>query len=197
MGDGDKNKFKDLLDKMNNKEFINNLIAILIIGIIILIICSIFKGSKKDNLEKNIEQEENKNNNSIVYDEDYTEILERKLEKILSEMSGVGNVSVMITLEEGKEKIPASNTTTSKEETSEKDSQGGVREIIRNDNTVQVITKGEDGSMVVIKEIEPKVKGVIVVAEGANDIEVKQDLYEAVKTVLGISGNKVEIYSQN
>lgn len=194
---GDKNKFKNLLDKMNNKEFINNLIAILIIGIIILIICSIFKSGKKNNFENNIEQEENKKNNSIVYNEDYAEILERKLEKILSEISGVGNVSVMITLEEGKEKIPASNRTTSKEETSEKDSQGGVREIIRNDNTVQIITKGEDGSMVIIKEIEPKVKGVIVVAEGANDIEVKQNLYEAVKTVLGISGNKVEIYSQN
>lgn len=194
---GDKNKFKNLLDKINNKEFINNLIAILIIGIIILIICSIFKSGKKNNFENNIEQEENKKNNSIVYNEDYAEILERKLEKILSEISGVGNVSVMITLEEGKEKIPASNRTTSKEETSEKDSQGGVREIIRNDNTVQIITKGEDGSMVIIKEIEPKVKGVIVVAEGANDIEVKQNLYEAVKTVLGISGNKVEIYSQN
>ncbi len=60
--------------------------------------------------------------------------------------------------------------------------------------TIQVVTNSE-GGMIVLKEIKPKVKGVIVVAQGAEDIEVKEMLYEAVKTVLGISGNRVEVYS--
>ena len=34
-----------------------------------------------------------------------------------------------------------------------------------------------------------------MIAEGAGDLEVKERLYEAVKTVLGIPGNKVEVYA--
>ena len=34
-------------------------------------------------------------------------------------------------------------------------------------------------------------------AEGAEDGLVKETLYEAVKTVLGISGNKVQIFQVN
>ena len=60
--------------------------------------------------------------------------------------------------------------------------------------TVQVAT-GSQGSLTVLKEIKPTIKGVIVIAKGADNLEVKEMLYEAVKTVLGISGNKVEVYS--
>ena len=103
----------------------------------------------------------------------------------------------MITLEETTEKIPAMNTTQNQEKTSEKDSQGGVREIIREDSSIQVVTRGSEGKIIVLKEIKPEVKGVIVVAEGAENIEVKEKLYQAVKTALGISGNRVEVYSSN
>ncbi len=42
---------------------------------------------------------------------DYGVLLEKKLEDILSQLKGVENVRVMITLEDTVEKIPAFNTT--------------------------------------------------------------------------------------
>jgi stage III sporulation protein AG len=48
--------------------------------------------------------------------------------------------------------------------------------------------------VVVLKEVKPSIKGVIVVAEGAEDLVVLETLYEAVKTVLGVAGNKVQIF---
>ena len=48
--------------------------------------------------------------------------------------------------------------------------------------------------VVVLKEVKPNIRGVIVVAEGAEDIRVLEALYEAVKTVLGVSGNRVQIF---
>ncbi|MBW4828816.1 MAG: stage III sporulation protein AG [Clostridiaceae bacterium] len=186
--------FKEFLNKITNKKYINKLLIILIVGIMLLITASLFKDNakeettKKDNIEKEI-----KENNM----EDYAYVLERKLEKILSQIKGAGNVDVMITLDETTEKIPAVNKTENQEKTSEEDSQGGVREINREDSTLQVVTKGSEGSILVLKEIKPKIKGVIIVAEGAYDIEVKEQLYEAVKTVLDVSGNKVEVYSSN
>ena len=138
-----------------------------------------------------------KDTSNIELHKDYGQLLEKRLEIILSEIKGVGKVKVMITLEETTEKIPATNSKINNEKTMETDSQGGVREINREDSNIEIATIGSDGSVLVLKEIQPKVKGVIVVAEGAYDLEIKEKLYQAVKTVLGVSGNRVEVYSSN
>mgnify|MGYP000913802295 CR=1 FL=1 len=192
-----KEKIKELIEKATNKQFINNLAIILIIGIMILITTSIFIDNRKvkETDDSGIDIAE-KNNKAINYfSDDYATFLEQKLERILSQIKGVGKVKVMITLEDTTEKIPAINSTTNSEKTNEKDSQGGTRETIREDSSEQVVIKGNDGSAIIIKEIKPKIKGAIVVAEGAEDAQVKEKLYQAVKTVLDLSGNKVEIYS--
>lgn len=185
-------KIKKYLEKVNNKKLMNNLFIILIIGIILLIVANIIMGEKKD-IDINpgsVETLDDPINGNL----DYESILEGKLENILSQMAGVNKVKVMITLEDTLEKIPAFNTTQNNETTNEIDSQGGTRETIREDMTIQVAT-GSEGSFTVLKEIKPTVKGVIVIAEGAGNLEVKEMLYQAVKTVLGIPGNKVEVYS--
>lgn len=183
---------KKYLEKVNNKELMRNLFIILIIGIILIIIADIFIKEKKG-VNQNLKLE-NEIKNPINTETDYGTVLENKLEDVLSQLKGVGSVKVMITLEDTIEKIPAFNTTKNNETTNELDSQGGTREIIREDTTIQVVT-GSEGSLMVLKEIKPTIKGVIVIAEGAEDLEVKERLYEAVKTVLGISGSKVEVYA--
>ncbi len=42
--------------------------------------------------------------------------------------------------------------------------------------------------------MEPEIKGVIVIAEGARDVRVKLDLIRAVQTALGISPQQVEVF---
>ena len=49
---------------------------------------------------------------------------------------------------------------------------------------------------IVIKTKEAKIKGVLVVASGANDPQVKETLYEAVQTALQISGHQVQVYAK-
>ncbi len=186
-------KLKKYLDKVNNKKFINNLLIILMVSIILLIVANKFM----------IPDIESEKDNSGVYkteygynmELDYSSYLENKLEEILEKLDGVSNVSVMITLENSAEKVMANNTTKTTENTIENDSEGGTRETIREDLTIQVLTKGNDEELMVLKEIKPKVQGVIVVASGADDPQIKETLYEAVKTVLGIKGNKVQVYS--
>lgn len=187
------NKIKEYLEKNNNKKFINNLFIILLVSVIFLIVTNNFLRPKEEGIENP------KENTKEVYkyesEEDYSSYLEKKLTNILTKLNGVGKVSVMVTLENSIEKVAASNTTKTTEETIENDSEGGTREIHREDITTQVMTRGSDGSLLVVKEIKPTVQGVIVVAEGADDPVLKEMLYEAVKTVLGIKGNKVQVYS--
>jgi len=186
-------KIKKHLEKMNNKKFINNLFIILIISIILLIVVNSFTGTKYRSQETPKNELIKENNYDLEYD--YSGYLEKKLTDILGKLKGVGKVNVMVTLENTQEKITATNTTKVTENTLENDSEGGTREVHREDLTVQAVTKGNDGSLLVVKEIKPTVQGVIVVAEGAEDPVIKEILYEAVKTVLGVKGNKVQVYS--
>lgn len=186
-------KIKKHLEKMNNKEFINNLFIILIISVIFLIVANMFL--KPKNMPVDYENVNKEIQSINALEEDYSTYLEKKLINILSKINGVGNINVMVTLENSVEKIAATNTTITTEQTMENDSEGGTREINREDQTVQVMTKGNDDSLLVVKEIKPKVQGVIVVADGAEDPVLKEILYEAVKTALGITGNKVQVYS--
>ncbi len=188
------NKIKRYLNNANNKEMLRNLSVILIIGIILFLLADIFIGNDRP---------KNQNSSQLVGEEkmngqysDYSSLLENKLENILSQLKGVGKVKVMITLEDTTEVVPAFNTTKNNETTKENDSQGGTREIVREDMTIQVVTN-DKGEPIVLKEIRPTIKGVIVIAEGAENLEVKEMLYEAVKTALGVPGNRVEVYSSN
>lgn len=185
-------KIKRHLEEMNNKKFINNLFIILIISIMFLIASNVFLDSNKEKEEYVIDEQPKEYNYNT--ENDYSDYLEKKLVNILSKLNGVGKVNVMVTLEDSVEKVTAANSTTTTEKSVENDSEGGTREVVREDLIVQVVTKGNDDSLMVVKEVQPTVQGVIVVADGANDPEVREILYDAVKTVLGVKANKVQVY---
>ena len=165
-------KIKKHLENINNKKFINNLFIILGISIIFLIVTNYILDSKKE-----VANTENEFKSQVSFDEevDYSAYLEKKLANILSKLEGVGKVNVMVTLENSVEKVTATNTTQSKESIIENDGEGGTRQVQREDLTLQVVTRGNDGSLLVVKEIKPTVLGVIVIAEGADDPEVKEN----------------------
>lgn len=183
-------KIKKHLEELNNKKFINNLFIILLLSVIFLIGVNFFIGINK---EKPVETK--REVNEVYNQSDYSVYLEQKLKNILEKLKGVGEVNVMITLEDTVEKLPATNTQVTKEVTKEIDAEGGTREVNREDTNIQMVSSTNDNALVVLKEVNPTVRGVIVVADGADDPIVLERVYEAVKTVLGISGNKVQVYS--
>lgn len=199
MINGRVNRMKDILEKikkhleeMNNKKLINNLFIILLVTVIFLIVANVFLDSNKKDKEYAIDKEVKEYNYSK--EEDYSNYLENRLVNILSKFEGVGDLSVMVTLADSAEKITAVNTSTTSESSVENDGEGGTREVLREDLTSEIITRGNDDSLMVVKEIKPTIQGVIVVAHGAEDPILKERLYEAVKTVLGITGNRVQVY---
>lgn len=194
--------FKETIKKFigSNDKKANNIIFLLIIGILLLIGSTYFSDDSKKNEDLSDDQPvksssifTNQNSKDII--DNYANNIENKLEDILSKIRGVGSVEVMVTLEDTAERIPAINTTTIIEKTDEKDYQGGTRATNKENEINEIVTKSsDDEGLVILKEIKPKVKGVIVVAQGVDNIKVKEDLYSAVKTVLGLSGNKVEVF---
>lgn len=97
---------------------------------------------------------------------------EEKLSEILREIDGVGEVSVMI----------------SYISTIEKD-------IVRDGDSGRAVTSG--GDVVVKREVYPEVKGVVVIAEGADEPKVRKSLKEAVIAVTGVGANRVQVFKRS
>lgn len=123
--------------------------------------------------------------------------MEKKLEGILGAVDGVGSVSVTVSLENGPQKVYASNANTNERKIEENDSSGGHRittETTENDQMVLAQPASMNGQQpVVVKELRPEIAGVLVVAEGAEDSEVKVILSRAVQTLLNIPAHRVVI----
>lgn len=157
-------KMNDAVKFLTNK---NNLplVIILIIGIVFMTVLSDKPQQKSSSVNDNIQ------------------LQEEKLESILSEISGAGKVEVMITYYGSSEKDIAYETKTSTSG-SDKNSSGS-------EDKKAVISGGEP---VVVQEKYPRVKGVIVVAQGADSIEVKRALTDAVTAATGAAACNVCVY---
>lgn len=110
----------------------------------------------------------------------YVQNLENRLSKTLSKVKGAGKVAVVITVESGMETVLASKITTTE------NSMG--KEVEESPIVV-------NGKTVVIKELYPKIIGVLIVAEGARNISVMSKLQQATISLLDIQINQIEILS--
>ena len=108
--------------------------------------------------------------------------LEDKLVSILSEVKGAGTVTVALTFEQGAEYVYAEENN-EKQSTDQSETSTSLAQI--------------NDSPVLIKQRLPEVKGVVIVAEGAGDALVKERLYEAAKSLLGLSTSQIAIIEGN
>lgn len=190
------NAFKEKLYNMGTKRMVQNLVIVSLVAAILVIASNSFFGSG-DKKRNSIEDKDIQLNRQSISAATYEEQLEMRLKGILEQISGVGQVSVMVTLKSSKEIVPALNTVESGSETNERDGDGGTRTIIQQSTDKRVAQGG--GSItsdqpLIVKEVMPEVMGVIVVAEGAQRPEVTERLTDAVQTVLGIPAFRVKVY---
>lgn len=105
----------------------------------------------------------------------YTEALEKRLEEIIGQIEGAGEVSVMITVGGSEEKVYKSDV-------SESDSK-------RDEKTVVLGSK----DAILTGTRFPEVLGVLVVCSGGDRPAVQEKVVNAVATVLNISTGKVYV----
>lgn len=156
---------KDMLSK--NKW----LIVAAAVGLALMIIPSLFGEKDKDSTEFSSREE----------CEYYSEHLEKELTELISKVGGVGEVSVVITLDGGSEYVYAANTKTSES--------GSAVDYI-------VINNGEGESGMIVGQICPRVRGVAVVCGGGSSSEVRKEVTELVAAALGISTSRIKVCGQ-
>ena len=184
-------EFFKRLKKIKNIEYF---ILVLAIAIVIGLFSNWFQSVNRGQETSLVQNQEN--SPPTGSDDKDTQDQEYRLKKILSSMKGAGRVEVMISYKTGKELIPAMNTVESNTETEEKDSNGGIRKERQVDTNSQPVsmTTSEGSQPLITREIQPEVLGVVVIAEGAEDIRVRMELQQAVQTVLGVHANQVDVF---
>lgn len=187
----------------------DNLMILILSGVLLFIIALPIDGGKTE--EKNGQRsagasEEQQNpgsgaqgSNSDTYGEgsnsDFTADLERRLEGVLGEMSGVGEVEVMITLKSSEELVVEKDEPVTRSNTNESDSAGGSRIVTEMDSAESTVyrTTGSDSEPYVVKTLSPRVEGVVVVAEGAGNGTVNKSITEMVQALFGVEAHKVKV----
>ena len=201
-------KVKELVvseDGKNNKKKIENLVVFIVIIIITVIAINAIwsDGSKKSNKQENVLDSNKKlATTSTNQQQDQTNTMEQlkgNLEEILAKINGVGKVNVLVTYTESSQLVAMYNENTKETSTEEKDTEGGTRLTKESDTQKDVIYQEENGEKKPItqKTIMPKIEGAIITAEGANDVNVKTNIIQAVEAVTGLATHKIQVFEMS
>lgn len=118
-----------------------------------------------------------------VNTEDSAAALERRLEEALSQIQGVGEAEVILTLKSGPQKILAQDSETS---ISERGTEASVSSVL--------ISRGSgEEDAIVVQQLSPQYQGALVICSGGDDPEVRLRLVEAVSALTGLGADKISV----
>lgn len=83
--------------------------------------------------------------------------------------------------------------------TEETDTSGGIRKIQETDTQKDIVYEEDNGSKTPItqKVIQPKIEGAIITAKGANNLNTKSNIIQAVEAVTGLASHKIQVFEMN
>lgn len=122
--------------------------------------------------------------------------LQEQLRRVLSGIAGAGQVDVLITYSSDGELVPAMSSSVDRNETNETGENGRQSQTINSHEEEQPLTttSGGQNGAIILEQKNPPVQGVVVVAQGAEDMKVRLQLQSAVKTALNIPMDHIEVF---
>lgn len=127
--------------------------------------------------------------------EDSTTELELRLAQILSQVEGIGETRVMITLKSDGRKVVEKDSEQSegKEESTDESGSSASEQSSSGESTIY--EKASDGSETpfVTEELAPEILGVLVIAQGADDSLIVTEITEAVMALFGVEAHKIKV----
>ena len=174
-------------------------LIVILLGVLLCVISlPVEKSSTKsailDNVNDRIGEQQQTFTDS--YNTDYAKVWEEKLEESLLYIEGAGEVKVLITLKESEQKVLAKDGREDISEMTEADASGGSRKTTQSrveKNTIYTVDERGQDVPYVVKTISPAVAGVVVIAQGADQPKVRQNIIEAIQVLFDVDMNKITI----
>ncbi|WP_256757164.1 stage III sporulation protein AG [Cohnella sp. WQ 127256] len=120
---------------------------------------------------------------------------EGRLKELLERMVGVGTADIMVTVDSTEETVVQLNEKMMSSITDETDRNGAKRHItdITKDGQVVLYEVSGSQSPIVVKKIKPRIRGVLIVAKGAENATVHKLIAEAVSRGLDVPIHRISV----
>ncbi len=182
--------WKNLNKKQKQNLFRLGLLAFL--GIALLL-----AGGRGTAVHQNAAQYENSLQTAVTNGQQETfsvSAMEAQLAKVLSQVKGVGAVTVQITVYDLGRKEYARDL--QRTERNSNDTSGDSRQQtteVQESQTIVQQSGSQAGGALLVEETMPEICGVLIVAEGAEQARVQEQLLQAASTVLQISTEQIMV----
>ena len=185
-------KINDIGKKLIDSLGIPKLLLVLAAGIVLIALSAGDMSTRKKDTLKEVE---NTTDTESDTKDEYTKKLERQFESVLANVSGVGRVKGMITLDTSSEKVTLSDPVYKNESVNETEADGSVKSQTNSESSPQTVFSEKDDvkDPYVVKEIEPVIKGVLVVCEGGDNDSVKKEITSAAEVLFGLESHKIKV----
>ncbi|MGE6375316.1 stage III sporulation protein AG [Peribacillus muralis] len=136
-----------------------------------------------------------KNQSEFKTTKDYEIYLQNEMKEALESITGVQDVKVVIYVDASEKKVYERNKVTQKQVTQETDQEGGKRTVEDTsvDEQLVLVKSGEKEGPIISETKKPSVRGVLVVAKGAENIQIKKWIIEAVTRSLDVPSHRVSV----
>jgi stage III sporulation protein AG len=210
-------KIRNLLNKTDKDKTktkkIHYIALIGLVGLLLLIISNMFNITSPDSESDhvlpiseenltNVEQEtwkQNDQSDATSKIQSLEDAYEKDLNHLLEQMNGISNVEVMVNLDATNEQVYQKNLIIGSQVTKELDQNGGTREIDdeTREQTVVILRQGDKEIPLTVQTKKPEVRGVLIVANGVENMEVKKWVIDAVSKVLDVPVHRVSVMPKN
>ena len=121
--------------------------------------------------------------------------LEDDLKRILLQVEGVGEVDVAVTMESTGRKLVEKDVPLSESSVDETGNGTNSKKESKNSEEATVYLENADGTKApyVVEETMPVVRGVLVVAQGADDPQVVAEIKEAAMALFHLEAHKIKV----
>ena len=200
--------FKDNQSNHKKGKYIY-LIVVLTLGTMIMLISNLFINNESsqnalptfnnnngDNQSKeDVETFGKKDSTGNNLISDYEHAYEAQLKEALDTIVGVSDVTVVVNVDATEKQVLEKNRKSQTQLTDETDREGGKRKVEdqSTDEQLVIIQNGEKEVPIVVETKKPAIRGVLVVAKGADNIQVKKWIVEAVTRSLDVPSHRVSV----
>lgn len=172
-----KDRIKRCLDMLRADKRLAAIVAVGIAAVLLLTLSELIPAGSR-----NKKEEEKADTDTVSDYSGYEEKTEERLRELISAIDGAGGVKVMVTLESGNENVYAVEQSGDSSSSSES-----------YDKKYVIVEKDGTDSGLMLKVVEPQIRGVAVICTGADSAEVRSEIIDTVTAVLGVSSTRVSI----
>jgi len=169
-----------LRNLLRKKETLKYALTGVLVGILLIFAGNLYPYQSGKTKQKETASDESSQNAS----------LENRMAETFSSIEGAGKVKVMITYFSSSEKVIADETNERQSQESEE-----AKTASEYSKEVKKVTlNSTDGSEpLVVKELSPKIEGIVIIAQGGSDAQVKEALMKAASALTDVPEYKIEV----